>query len=113
MLATEILTALQEVGAIARVDGDKLLVEPGNVVPAALIPEIREHKLEIMELVIQTTTSIGVVPTTACSCSPLPTQAEYGHLAQAGCGPSYERCAECGYRWQCKICRGCRQCKES
>ena len=51
MLATEILTALQEVGATARVNGDKLLVEPGNRVPAELVPEIREHKLEIMELV--------------------------------------------------------------
>ena len=51
MQATEILTALQEAGATARVDGDKLLVEPGNVVPTALVPEIREHKLEIMELV--------------------------------------------------------------
>ena len=51
MLATEILTALQEVGATARVNGDKLLVEPGNRVPAELVPEIREHKFEIMELV--------------------------------------------------------------
>ena len=34
-----------------------------------------------------------VVP---CSCDPLPSQAEYGHLAQAGCGPTYERCLACG-----------------
>ena len=51
MQATEILTALQEAGAIARIAGDKLLVEPGTCVPAELVPEIREHKLEIMELV--------------------------------------------------------------
>ncbi len=48
---------------------------------------------------------------TACSCDPLPSQAEYGHLAQAGCGPSYERCSACGYRWRCKICSGCRRCR--
>ena len=113
MQATEILTALQEVGATARVDGDKLLVEPGNRVPAELVPEIREHKLEIMELVTQATTSSQVVPSTACTCSPLPSQAEYGHMAQAGCGPTYERCEACGYTWRCKLCGGCRRCRES
>ena len=51
MQATEILTALQEAGATARIAGDKLLVEPGKRVPAELVPEIREHKFEIMELV--------------------------------------------------------------
>jgi len=51
MQATEILTAIQEAGATARIAGDKLSVEPGNRVPAELVPEIRQHKLEIMELV--------------------------------------------------------------
>ncbi len=111
MQATEILTALQEAGATARIAGDKLLVEPGNVVPTALVPEIREHKLEIMELVSQATTSSGVVPTTPCSCDPLPSQMEHGHMAQAGCGSDYERCEACGYRWQCKLCLGCRYCR--
>lgn len=50
MEATEILTALQEAGATARVNGDKLLVEPGNKVPLELVPEIQGHKLEIMAL---------------------------------------------------------------
>lgn len=111
MLATEILTALHDAGATARVNGDKLLVEPGNRVPAELVPEIREHKLEIMELVNQPPESSAVVPTTACSCDPLPSQTMDGDLAQAGCGPTYERCAECGYRWQCKLCGGCRRCR--
>lgn len=50
MLAAEILTALQEAGTTARVDGEKLLVEPRNRVPAELVPEIREHKTEIVAL---------------------------------------------------------------
>ncbi len=36
--------------------------------------------------------------TAACGCDPLPSQAKYGHLAQAGCGPMYEPCDICGFR---------------
>ena len=54
MQATEILEALQEAGATARVDGSNLLVEPRKCVPAALVPEIKEHKAEIMQHIAKT-----------------------------------------------------------
>lgn len=50
MDAPEILTTLKEAGAIAWIDGDKLLVDPPDRVPHDLIPEIRRCKAEIMAL---------------------------------------------------------------
>jgi hypothetical protein len=54
MLATEILTALDEVGVSAWVNGDKLLVQPKNKIPLELVPEIRRCKLEIMQSISST-----------------------------------------------------------
>ena len=111
MTATDVLDELTSLGITATVSGQKLLLTPGSKVPQDLLVQIKEHKDELLELVTQPTDSSEVTPTSACSCSPLPSQAEHGHLAQAGCGPTYERCDICGYRWQCKICSGCRRCR--
>ena len=62
MLATEILTALQEAGATTRVNGEKLVVEPGNKVPPELVPEIRRNKSKIMQLIAQTTLEGKLTP---------------------------------------------------
>jgi hypothetical protein len=101
MLAVEILDAFKKLGITAYVNGDKLVCEPGSKLPPELIQEISEHKAEIMALLSRT----------ACTCNPLPSQVQYGAMAQAGCGPQYERCDTCGHRWQCKFCGGCRYCR--
>ena len=62
MLATEILTILQEAGATARINGTKLLVEPRSLIPAELVPEIRQSKSEIMELIAQTVLAGQLTP---------------------------------------------------
>jgi len=108
MTATDVLDELASLGITATASGEKLLLVPGSKVPQELLPEIKEHKNELLELVSLPSESSEAAP---CSCSPLPTQAEYGHMAQAGCGPTYERCRECGYTWQCKLCGGCRRCR--
>jgi hypothetical protein len=53
MKAAEILAALKQLGITAYVKGDKLICEPGSKLPAVLKPEIREHKGEIMALVLE------------------------------------------------------------
>ena len=111
MTAADVLDELASLGITATASGEKLLLVPGSKVPQELLVEVKEHKNELLELVNQTSDSIQVGPTTACVCNPLPSQGEYGHRAQAGCGPGHERCATCGYRWQCKVCRGCRRCR--
>ena len=50
MQAVAILEALQEAGATARANGDKLLVEPRSRIPVNLVPEIKQHRYEIMAL---------------------------------------------------------------
>jgi hypothetical protein len=48
--AAEVLTTLKGLGVRAWAEGEKLVVEPGSRVPAALVPEIRRHKAEILVL---------------------------------------------------------------
>ena len=112
MTAADVLGELASLGITATAAGQKLLLAPGSKVPPSLLIEIKEHKNELLELVIQPSDSSGVVPTTACSCDPLPSQKEHGHMAQAGCGPDNERCEACGYTWRCKLCLGCRYCRD-
>lgn len=53
MKAAEILAALKQLGITAYVKGDKLICEPGSKLPNDLKPEIRQHKGEIMPLVLE------------------------------------------------------------
>jgi hypothetical protein len=53
MQATEILNTFKKLGVNAYVNGDKLVCEPGSKLPRDLLPEIREHKAEIMALLSQ------------------------------------------------------------
>ena len=101
MTAEELLCEARKQGAVFTVP------EPGHVhveapmrLPDDLLEQLRRCKAEIVALLLITH------PATACACDPLPSQAELGHLAQAGCGQGYERCAMCGYTWRCKICMG-------
>lgn len=50
MTPEAILKRLDELGISARASGDKLRVEPGSRVPPELVPEIRQHKQGILEL---------------------------------------------------------------
>jgi hypothetical protein len=51
MEPTEILTTLQTLNISIDVNGDKLVLTPGSMVPPELVPEIREHKAELLALV--------------------------------------------------------------
>jgi hypothetical protein len=44
---------LDELGISARAKGDKLRVEPGSKVPPELVSEIRQHKREILQLLVE------------------------------------------------------------
>ena len=50
MQASEILEFCQENGVQLWVNGETLQYKPASKVPPELLPEIREHKLEIMAL---------------------------------------------------------------
>ena len=108
MTAADVLDELASLGIRATASGQKLLLTPGSRVPQELLVEVREHKNELLELVTQPPDSSEVAP---CSCDPLPSQDEHGDMAQAGCGPDYDRCQACGYTWRCKLCGGCRRCR--
>jgi hypothetical protein len=41
------------------INGDKLVCEPGSKVPRELVPEIRQHKAEIISLVCQRKAAVG------------------------------------------------------
>jgi hypothetical protein len=98
--AREIINTLSNLGVTICAQGENLAVVPKNKVPADLVEELRQHKSDILALL-----------SSACTCNPLPSQAKFGALAQAGCGPKYERCHTCRHTRQCKICGGCRQCR--
>ena len=105
MTAEELLYEARKQGAVFTVpEPGRVHVEAPERLPDDLLEQLRRCKAEIVELLITN-------PATACGCDPLPSQTEHGHLAQAGCGPGYERCAMCGYTWRCKICLGCRRCR--
>ena len=50
MQASEILEFCQENGVQLWVNGETLQYKPASKVPPELLPEIKEHKLELMEL---------------------------------------------------------------
>ncbi len=111
MTATDVLDELTSLGVTATANGQNLLLEPGSKVPQELLAVVKEHKNELLDLVTQPSDSSGILPTAACSCS-IPTHSQHGHPSQAGCGPTYERCEACGYTWRCKLCLGCRYCRD-
>ena len=97
MNAEELLYEARKQGAVFTVpEPGRVHVEAPKRLPDDLLEQLRRCKAEIVELLITN-------PATACACDPLPSQAEYAHLAQAGCGPNYQRCGACGYHWQCKF----------
>ena len=105
MTASDLLSRAYDLGATFTVP------EPGRVhvsapepLPDNLMAELRRYKAEVIEL-------LSSLPADACFCNPLPSQKEYGYMAQAGCGPGYKRCDACGYTWRCSMCGGCRQCR--
>jgi len=54
MTSTEILDQLQELGVTVRVNGPKVRLEPGSLVPPDLLAEIKEHKAEIIQELLPT-----------------------------------------------------------
>jgi hypothetical protein len=50
MQAVEILAAFRKLGITAYINGNKLVVEAGSKLPPELVPEIRQHKSELMDL---------------------------------------------------------------
>ena len=111
MTAVDVLDELAALGITATASGEKLLLVPGSKVPQDLLAKVKTHKNELLELVNQPPEGSEVVSSTACSCDPLPSQVENGHMALAGCGPDYQKCVKCGYTWRCQICEGCRRCR--
>jgi hypothetical protein len=59
MLAAEILDTFRKLGIRAYVNGDNLVCKPGSKLPPDLIPEIRQHKGELMSLVCQRKVQVG------------------------------------------------------
>jgi hypothetical protein len=59
MQAAEILDTFKRLGITAYVKGDKLVCEPGSKLPPELVPEIRQHKAEIMNLVCKRKAQVG------------------------------------------------------
>jgi hypothetical protein len=53
MQAVDILDTIQKLGITVYINGDRLVCEPGSKVPLELVPEIRQHKAEIISLVCQ------------------------------------------------------------
>ncbi len=105
MTAEELLYEARKQGAVFTVpEPGRVHVEAPERLPDDLLGQLRRCKAEIVELLITN-------PGTACACDPLPSQAEYGSLAHAGCGPAYSRCLRCEKVWQCKLCQGCRYCR--
>ncbi len=105
MTAEELLYEARKQGAVFTVpEPGRVHVEAPEKLPDDLLEQLRRCKAEIVELLI-------TQPAAARTCQPPPMQAEYGALAQAGCGPDYECCGTCGYTWRCKICMGCRRCR--
>ena len=47
--AIELLEQLRSCGVSVSVDQDELVLRPGNKVPADLLPEVRQHKVGIIE----------------------------------------------------------------
>jgi len=76
--------------------------ETEGINPSTVSSEDKPLFYEINEL----TNKVGV-----CTCDPLPSVKDSGHLAHAGCGPDYLRCTACGKTWECKRCGGCRYCR--
>lgn len=50
MMASEILQSLTTLGVSVEADGTKLRFMPGSLVPSTLVPEIKAHKGELLEL---------------------------------------------------------------
>ena len=103
MGGTEVLAQLETLGICVTLDGDDVVMRPGSQVPEDLLAKGRHSKPSIVEILASISGT--------CSCDPLPSQAEFGALAQAGCGPAHEQCEICKYTWVCKICLGCRRCR--
>jgi hypothetical protein len=59
MESAEILSILRQLGIAAQANGDKLVMTPGSKVPPELVPEIQEHKAEIMALVSHDRKTVG------------------------------------------------------
>jgi hypothetical protein len=53
MGAAEVIEILQGLGVKVKAQGGKLLLEPGSRVPSDLVPEIRQHKQEILEMLAE------------------------------------------------------------
>jgi hypothetical protein len=53
MQTVEILATLKQLGITAYTKGDRLICEPGSKLPPDLKPEIREHKAEIVGLLLR------------------------------------------------------------
>jgi hypothetical protein len=102
--ARALLDQANKLGISLKVVGDHVRYRPKSAATPEFLNGLRQRKAELIRL-------LTAQPDDACTCNPLPSQHDYGALAQAGVGPKYERCEVCGYTWQCKLCGGCRQCR--
>ena len=59
MEAAEILAKLQHLGVTAYAKGEKLVCEPGSLLPPDLKPEIRQRKAELLGLIAQRQRAVG------------------------------------------------------
>jgi hypothetical protein len=85
--AAAILARLGELGVVAEVRGDGLVVRPASLVPADLLAEARAHKAELLARLRQ--------PATPVAEAPAPPPGATGEL-----GGSLFLCSEyCGGRW--------------
>ncbi len=95
MTAAEVLVRLSAMGITAWTSGEKLLLEPGSKVPPELLAEVREHKAEVLTLLIEPVDYAA----TACVCS----------VPVGRTGP--DTCIVCELPLICPVCERCRGCK--
>ena len=99
MDAGTVLKRAGELGITLRVVGEQIRYRPKSSATPEFLHGLRQQKAELIPIL------------SPCTCDPLPTQVENGHMALAGCGPDYQNCVKCGYTWRCKLCEGCRRCR--
>lgn len=113
----EIIESLNQIGCSLQIDGDRLLIEPGSLIPADLVPAIKDNKAGILALLRSEVPGSVQVATSnpspfmdgPCTCDPLPSVKDIGFQAHALVGVT--PCRTCTRAWQCRVCGGCRYCR--
>jgi hypothetical protein len=85
----DLMNQLRGLGVTVCAEDGELVIRPGNKVPPALVPELKEHKAALLSLLSR-----------MCFCpSPMPSAVING-----------PECQQCHLSGWCQTCGGCRWC---